>query len=135
MKTFLKEWQKVLRNTPTEKIKEIFVIIKQFVEYDLIRKKLQWSPFFIAAAQGNLAFWKYTMERINYTNSKKGGVTAFHIAARNGSLEICELIIDHLEDKNPADYNGITPFHNASEKGHFDVCKVIQGLPLGFDIK
>ena len=125
MKTFLQQWQKVLRNTPTKNIKYIFVTVKQFVEYDLRRKKLQWSPFFIAAAQGNLEFWKYTMERINYTNWKKGDVTAFHMAARNGCREICELIIDHLEDKNPADYKGMTPFHNASEKGHFDVCKMI----------
>ena len=126
MKNFLKQWQKVLRNTPIENIKKIFVIVKQFVEYDLKRKKLQWSPLYIAAAQGNLEFWKYIIKRTNYTNSKtKDGITAFHMAALNGYKEICELIIDHLEDKNPADSKGMTPFHNASEKGHFDVCKII----------
>ena len=126
MKNFLPQWQKVLRNTPTENIKEIFVTIKQFVEYDLNRKKKQFSPLYIAAAQGHLEFWKYTMERTNYTNSKtKDGITPFHMAARNGCQEICEFIIDHLEDKNPADNKGMTPFHNASEKGHFDVCKII----------
>ena len=126
MKNFLKQWQKVLRNTPIENVNKIFVIVKQFVEYDLKRKKLQWSPHYIAAAQGHLEFWKYIIERTNYSNSKtKDGITAFHMAALNGYKEICELIIDHLEDKNPADNKGMTPLHNASEKGHFDVCKII----------
>ena len=44
MKNFLQQWQKVLRNTPIENIKDIFVTIKQFVEYDLSRKKKQFSP-------------------------------------------------------------------------------------------
>jgi hypothetical protein len=126
MKNFLQQWQKVLRNTPTENIKEIFVTIKQFVDNDLNRKKKQYSPLYIAAAQGHLEFWKCAMERTNYTNSKtKDGITAFHMAALSGCREICEQIIDHLEDKNPADKKGMTPFHNASEKGHFDVCKII----------
>ena len=126
MKTFLQQWQKVLRNIPTKNIKDIFVTIKQFVEDDLNRKKKRFSPQFIAAAQGDLEFWKYTIERSNYNNSKTmDGRTAFHMAARNGCQEICESIIDHLEDKNPADNKGVTPFHYASEKGHFDVCKII----------
>ena len=53
MKNFLQQWQKVLRNTPIENIKKIFVIVKQFVEYDLNRMKKHCSPFYIAAAQGH----------------------------------------------------------------------------------
>ena len=88
--------------------------------------KKHYSPFYIAGAQGHLEFWKYIMERTDYTNSKtKDGITAFHMAAGNGCQEICELIIDHLVDKNPDDNKGMTPFHNASEKGHFDVCQII----------
>jgi hypothetical protein len=130
MMIFLKQWQKVLRNTPTENIKKIFVTVKQFVEYDccyyLYRWNLQWSPLHIAAAQGHLELCKYIIEKTNNPNPKKrSGLTAFHMAASSGCQEICELIIEHLEDKNPVDNKGMTPFHIASEKGHFDVCNLI----------
>ena len=126
MKNFLKQWQKVLRNTPTENIKKIFVTVKQFVEYDLSRYKLQWSPLHIAAAQGHLELCKYIIEKTNNPNPKfRNGLTAFHMAASSGFREICELLIDNLEDKNPADKKGKTPFHSATENGHFDVCKII----------
>ena len=41
------------------------------------------------------------------------------------NVQICELIINNLEDKNPADNKSMTPFHNALEKGHLDVCKLL----------
>ena len=126
MKNFLQQWQKVLKNTSTENVKKIFVTVKQFVEYDLYRKKQQWSPLHIAAAQGHLEFCKYIIEKTNNPNPKKrSGLTAFHMAASSGCRDICELIIDNLEDKNPADKKGMTPFHSAAENGHFDVCKLI----------
>ena len=126
MKNFLKQWQKVLRNTPTETIKTIFVTVKQFVEHDLYGYTLQWSPLHIAAAQGHLELCKYIIEKTNNPNPKiRCGLSAFHMAASSGFQEICELISDNLEDKNPADKKGMTPFHSATENGHFDVCKLI----------
>ena len=41
------------------------------------------------------------------------------------NVQICELIINNLEDKNPADNKSMAPFHNALEKGHLDVCKLL----------
>ena len=127
MKEFWRHWKKVLRNTPTEDIKEIFVTVKQFAESDLNKYKKNWSPLHIAAAQGHLEFCKYIIEKIKDPNPKrrKDGITAFHVAAHNGCKEICELMIDNLEDKNPADNFGMTPFHSASKNGHFDVCKLL----------
>ena len=128
MKNFMNQWRKVLRNTPTENIKKIFVTTKQFVEYDLTyyRYIVQWSPLHIAAAQGHLELCKYIVEKTKNPNPElRSGLTAFHMAASGGCQEICELMIDNLEDKNPADKKGITPFHSAAENGHFDVCKLI----------
>ena len=126
MNEFQQQWKKVLRNIPTESTKKIFVAVEQFVENDLNRKKLQWSPLHIAAEQGNLEFCKYIIEKTKEHNPKRqDGITAFHMATHNGCQEICKLIFDNLEDKNPADNKGITPFHTASKKGHFDVCKLI----------
>ena len=40
-------------------------------------------------------------------------------------MEICKLIIENVDDKNPADRNGMTPLHRAAEYGHLDICKLI----------
>ena len=42
-----------------------------------------------------------------------------------GHEEICEFLIDNLEDKNPIDQNGMTPFHYATESGLTNVCRLI----------
>ena len=54
-----------------------------------------------------------------------GGITALHLAAKNGHFKICRLIIANVNDKNPGDVNGVTPLHRAVEFGHVDVCKLI----------
>ena len=116
----------LVKVTVTESTKEIFVAVEQFVENDLNRKKLQWSPLRFAAEQGNLEFCKYIIEKTKEPNpNRQDGITAFHMATHYGCHEICELIIDNLEEKNPADNKGMTPFYTASEKGHGDVCKLI----------
>ena len=52
--------------------------------------------------------------------------TPLHFAANNGHLEICQLIISNVDDKNPnANWAGeASPYHLASEKGHLEVVKL-----------
>ena len=38
-----------------------------------------------------------------------------------GHFQICKLIIDNVEDKNPANDNGKTPLYTAAFNGHLDV--------------
>merc|ERR1719391_1730579 len=40
-------------------------------------------------------------------------------------LEICQLILDNVEDKNPADNYRITPLHEAARGGHLSVFKLL----------
>ena len=42
-----------------------------------------------------------------------------------GHLEICKLIIENVEDKNPGDKLGWTPLHLAAKNGHLEICKLI----------
>ena len=42
-----------------------------------------------------------------------------------GHEEICEFLINNLEDKNPSCTNGMTPFHYAAEGGLTNVCRLI----------
>ena len=125
MKKFQQHWKKVLRNVPTQDVKDIFWGVQQILKYNS-RRKLQWSPLHIAAAQGHLELCKYIMEKTNDPNpKKKNGITALHMAAYGGCRETCELLIDNLENKNPVTNKGITPFHFASKEGHFDVCELL----------
>ena len=48
--------------------------------------------------------------------------TAIHMAAINGNLAMCRLILDMVHDKNPGTDNGLTPLHLAAANGHFEVC-------------
>ena len=54
-------------------------------------------------------------------------LTPLHLAAENGHFEICRMIMDSVEDKNPADQWGTTPWHEAERNGHYDICKLIEG--------
>ena len=50
------------------------------------------------------------------------GVTHFHIAAELGHFEICQLITENIEVKNPTTMKAWTPLHLATLNGHFDIC-------------
>merc|ERR1712079_821915 len=53
--------------------------------------------------------------------NKSTGVTGLHMAAENGHFDICQLIINNIADKNPADVNGFTPLHLAAQNGHSEI--------------
>ena len=148
MKKYQQQWNKVLKSTPTEDVKEMFeglnihwnmiltgkygksksspLHIIAVQRYDAKWAPSQWSPLHIAAEQGNLEFSKYIIEKTNDPNPKgEYGTTALHLASHNGHQKICKLIIDNLEDKNPVDNGGMTPLHIASEMGHFDICNLL----------
>ena len=43
------------------------------------------------------------------------------MAAQNGNKEICELILDSIQNKMPKDQNGKTPVMLALENQHFEL--------------
>ena len=49
----------------------------------------------------------------------------FHFAAECGFLEICEMIMENMDEKNPKGDWGLTPLHLAAENGKLEVCKLI----------
>ena len=40
----------------------------------------------------------------------------FHCAAEFGFLEICEMIMENMEDKNPKNNSWVTPLHEAAQR-------------------
>ena len=54
------------------------------------------------------------------------GQTPFHLAAKNGHLEICRLILANIVDKNPVNNDGETPSQLAAYHGHLSVMELIK---------
>ena len=52
-------------------------------------------------------------------------MTPFHYAAQNGLFEVCKLILENVQDKNPVGLDGWTPLDFAAENGHLKVCHLI----------
>ena len=64
----------------------------------------------------------------HYLRHDQGGETPLHLAATNGHLEICKLIVENMDeqgDKNPKNNFGNTPLHYAAADGHFEICKLL----------
>ena len=61
----------------------------------------------------------------NKNPSNDNGATPLYIAAQNGHVEVCTMIIDNVKDKNPACNDGLTPLHIAAKKGHYRIFKMI----------
>ena len=54
------------------------------------------------------------------------GMTALHLAARTGCLNICKLIIENIDDLNPLDSEQHTPLEYAISFGHNEVIDFIK---------
>ena len=52
-------------------------------------------------------------------------VTPLHWAALRGHLDICQLLIENIDAKNPATNRGVTPMHLAADMGHLEICSLI----------
>ena len=57
-----------------------------------------------------------------------GDQTALHIAAKNGYLDVCKLIAENIEEKNPQDYWGTTPLQVAEDNDQFFIVEYFQTL-------
>ena len=81
--------------------------------------------------------WKYKKRRDVYELGSYG-ITPLHLAAKNGHLSLCKLIIENVLDKNPSSGKMVTkswmhplwidqwtPLHLAAYAGHFSVCELI----------
>ena len=97
MTEFQPQWNKVLKNIPTQVRKEIFGRFEQFFQYDWYRKKLQWSPLHIAAEQIQFELANFMIERTKEANPmRKDGITEIHVATFIGFQENCELLRSHF---------------------------------------
>ena len=60
--------------------------------------------------------------------------TPLHLAAEKGHFNICNFIIQKLENKkNPRDYSNGTPLHRAAKNGFYSICElIVQNVRIKF---
>ena len=98
-------WSKVIQRSPKKIVREIAQTIDQFYNFSSKNKSLF------------LGHIEVGYERVR--------CSPMHIAAERGNLELCQHIIEKIEDKNPKGLGGETPLHWAAKAGHYDVCELI----------
>ena len=82
------------------------------------------TPLYSAAFSGHLEVFRFILE-----NGGTGDLDVIlQAVAEYGFLNICILIMERLEDKNPRNSNGQTPFHFAAMFGRLKICKVFVKL-------
>ena len=86
------------------------------------------SPFHIAALFGNIDQFRPLPDSIinGYPNDNMGNMP-LEIAAMNGHLDVCKMIIYRVKGKNPVNDNAFkgAPLHFAALNGNLDVCRLI----------
>ena len=95
------------------------------------------TPFLRAVINGDLELSKLFVGSNVDTAITTGTCkrTPLHFAALHGHLEICKLLLDRVEDKNPLDFEMCTPLHYAALRGHLDVVKLLIEKNVDVDIK
>lgn len=61
--------------------------------------------------------------------------TPLHYASKYDHRKIYELLLKHIENKNPQDINGRTPLHIAAQSGNIDVSRIIIEESSSYEIE
>ena len=90
-------------------------------------KHYNFPPLLFSAQGGHLEVSKFLFKEIEDKTHRTSleQLTAQHLAAKNGHLEIYTFLHENSNDINPSMQRSITPLHLAAQYGHFDVCKYI----------
>ena len=88
------------------------------------------NPLLYSVFSGHLEVFKlfHAVAEVKNPKLKDGpleGWTLLHIAAHSGHSEICKVIIQSEDNKNPANNDERTPLHIAIRRGHLDICSMI----------
>jgi len=113
------EWKIVSEKTPIETLKKS----ARFV----LQTSKETSPIYVAGGLGDVELFKSIKEKtgLNENSEDDRGWTAFHSAAFNNHLKLCQVIVQELKNKNPGNSAGLTPLHFAAYGGHLEICQLI----------
>ena len=97
-------------------------------EESFSRESRGWNLLTIAAYHGNVSLFQEVFQLVDDKNPQFGSwpyTNALHTAARFGHSEICKLILDNQEDKNPIHRSVGSVLHVSAEHGHFEAFKLV----------
>jgi len=124
---FKEAWKQVVEKVPVAIVKELAIATEQFYTFKSVRLQHQNSPHHIAAERGCLSLLQFIVQKTKLLNPARGvdELTALGFAADAGHLEICQYLIDNLDDKNPKRKNGNTVLHFVARAGYIEIVKCI----------
>ena len=109
-------------------------IIEKTKEY-CPKNKYGWTPLHFAVLRGQLKIGRIKSDLIHYEATIEDLIKKICLRKKSGTrlegapnfrhLDVCELIMEKIENKNPADDIGWTPLHLAAFNGHLDLTKLI----------
>ena len=100
------QWRKAFKYAPIKMVKEVSVAV--WCNYESARNKKK--------------------EGKKRKDTRKW--TLLHIFAEQGQSEMCQYVIEKIDDKNPSSYNGSTPLHLAAREGYLNVCIFTQDFSV-----
>ena len=110
----------------------------EFMNYEIVKELIDAILLYHAAERGNLEVFQFVFQNATKKNPRMHHIylptsipgvsenTPLHVAAENGHLAICQLIIPYLKGgKNPRNKSlGRTPLELAASNGHFEICQL-----------
>ena len=111
----------------------------EFLNYAIdIKEFIEAIILYHAAERGDLEVFQFVIQNALKKNPRMHNIylptsvpgvsenTPLHVAAENGHLAICQLIVPYLKNgRNPKNKSsGRTPLELAASNGHFEVCKL-----------
>ena len=122
-----KSWNRIIKKCNFETIVELKGALNQHLKSRNSWIYYDFGPLHIVAHIGDTLLYRKILRFSEDINPKNGrpGMTPLHMAAFNGHIEICKIILDKIVDKNPKDNSDWTPLHKAAGNGHVEVCKLI----------
>ena len=122
-----KSWNRIIKKCNFETIVELKGALNQHLKSRYSWMYYDFGPLHIVAHIGDTLLYRKIIRFSEDINPKNGrpGTTPLHMAAKNGHIEICKIILDKTVDKNPKDNSDWTPLHKAAGNGHAEVCKLI----------
>ena len=144
---FSKCWKKVIERTPWQNVRRVALAVEHFFStyfsndiidikdsYIFIKRYKQWSPLQIAARSRDPIFLQHVIEKTKSENHKSvtNSLSPLHMAAVEGDLEACELILNNfIEMGTSRRFDGYyeTPLDYAVTFDHCDVVKFLWNNP------
>ena len=125
---FFDQWNKVIKKTPTEEIKELCFSVENFFKPGSRNMMSDhYSPLHLAAEIGLIDLSSRIIKVTDFANNNfyLPNLTPLHLPSAKGHREVCRLILEYLASKNPVAVDGLTPLHCAAMRGHSEIVKLL----------